>query len=823
MLSRDMSFEETQGEFYLGKRFDSATGEVVEERVDYKSRHLTTHAVCVGMTGSGKTGLAVGLLEEALLDGIPAIIVDPKGDLGNMLLNFPKLRPTDFEPWIDPDTARRHGNTLQEESVAVSELWKKGLAKWGQGTDRIQRLKDAGHMSIYTPASKAGLPITVLRSFDAPPKEVCDDPEAFNDKVQGAAAGILSLLGIDADPIQSREFILVSNLLTHAWQRGEDLGIPGLIAAIQEPPFKKLGVIDLDSFFSKKDRMGLALKLNGLLASPSFQPWMEGEPLDIERLMWTEDRKPRISIMSIAHLSDAERMFFVTILLNELVSWMRTQTGTSNLRALFFMDEIYGFFPPSKEPPTKRPMLTLLKQARAFGLGCVLATQNPVDLDYKGLSNCGTWFLGRLQTERDKLRVLDGLEGAMAEAGGGMDRATLDDLLSNLQGRVFLLHDVKEDGPVLFHTRWVMSYLAGPMTRADIERVMADQKAALPAPDPEEEAPKPRKVETASTEAISISKPPLPEGLDERWQPFDDEPIDDDAWLYRPRIAARVRFLHINARLNLDRKSEILLVADHPVEDDDIEWEDALRTTRDDLDWAPRPRSRARYEDPPAVKITSRTVRSWAREVKNHVYASEELVLMTCPRFKMTQEADESKDDFIQKVEVHLEEEYAKRAEKIEARFQKKIATQEERVRKAEQKLEKEEDDYSRSKRSSWMRVATSVFGMFSSKKKVSATNARRGGAAARSVDRVGKEKADIARAAEDLDAKNEALDELRIELHDALDELREDWNSSYLEYDQKVIRPRKSDIVVEDLVRLWEPWEVPDGGRARPLAKQLD
>ncbi len=240
---------------------------------------------------------------------------------------------------------------------------------------------------------------------------------------------------------------------------------------MQSPPFERVGVLDLESFYPAKDRQALAMTLNNLLASPGFAAWTEGEPLDVARLFHTAEGKPRLSILSIAHLDDRERMFFVTLLLGELVAWMRAQPGTQSLRALLYMDEVMGFLPPSAAPPSKAPMLTLLKQARAFGLGVVLATQNPVDLDYKALGNAGTWFLGRLQTERDQARVLDGLEGSDAARGGGFDRAEMGRLLAGLGKRVFLLHSVHEEKPILFGTRWALSYLRGPLTREEIARL----------------------------------------------------------------------------------------------------------------------------------------------------------------------------------------------------------------------------------------------------------------------------------------------------------------------------------------------------------------
>ena len=410
------------GSFYLGRKHDLTSGKTSADPLLYDSKDLTTHAVCVGMTGSGKTGLCLSLLEEAALDGIPAIAIDPKGDLSNLLLAFPKLEASDFRPWIDEGEAARKQQSPDEFAAAQADLWRTGLAKWDEGPERIQRYIDSGERVIYTPGSNAGIPITVLKSFSAPPAALIEDSEAFGERVSSAASCLLTLMGIDADPVRSREHIFLSHLLETAWRAGKDVELSQLIRDIQKPPFSKVGVVDLESFYPAAERTKLSMNLNNLLASPSFAGWMQGEPLDIARMLYTKQGRPRIAIISIAHLDDSQRMFFVTLLLNEVLAWIRTQPGTSSLRALLYMDEVFGYFPPVGNPPAKRPMLTLLKQARAYGLGCVLATQNPVDLDYKGLSNAGTWFLGRLQTERDKARVIEGLEGASAQAGAKFNR-----------------------------------------------------------------------------------------------------------------------------------------------------------------------------------------------------------------------------------------------------------------------------------------------------------------------------------------------------------------------------------------------------------------
>jgi hypothetical protein len=478
---------EKLGAFYLGRHYDLAKKEQEESLLLYDSKDLCTHAMCVGMTGSGKTGLCIGLLEEAAIDGIPSIIIDPKGDLGNLLLTFPDLAPADFRPWINEDDARRKELTPDEYAAKQAALWKKGLASYGQDGERIRRLKEAAEFTIYTPGSEAGQPVSILSSFAAPSPEVVAEPDLLRDRISSTATSLLGLLGLDADPIQSREHILLSTILAHLWERGADVDLGGVIQAIQSPPVDRVGVMELDSFYPAKERFKFAMQINNLLAAPSFQGWMTGQPLEIADILHTPEGKPRVAIFSIAHLAEPERMFFVSLLLNQMLSWMRSKPGTTSLRALLYMDEIFGYMPPVAEPPSKRPLLTLLKQARAFGVGVVLATQNPVDLDYKGLSNTGTWFIGRLQTERDKERILDGLEGL--DAGGeGMDRRQMEKIISGLGKRVFLLHNVHESQPEIFHTRWVMSYLRGPMTRLQIKQLMDDRKvadsAASPVPRP---------------------------------------------------------------------------------------------------------------------------------------------------------------------------------------------------------------------------------------------------------------------------------------------------------------------------------------------------
>ena len=508
-----MPIIEKLGSFFLGKQYDLAARKLTDVQVNYDSRDLTTHAVCVGMTGSGKTGLCIDLIEEAALDGVPAILIDPKGDITNLLLTFPDLLPEDFKPWVNADDAARKGMTVDEFAAKTATDWRNGLASWEEGPERIKALKDAADFAIYTPGSEAGLPVSILSSFAAPKLDWETEAETLRDRIQGTISALLGLVGVEADPVRSREHILLSSILENAWRAGQDLDIAKLILAVQKPPFKQIGVFDVETFFPQKERFALAMTLNNIIASPSFQVWTMGEALDIGAMFRTPEGKPRHSIFYIAHLSDAERMFFVTILLEQIISWMRSQPGTTSLRALVYMDEVFGYFPPSANPPSKKPMLTLLKQARAYGLGTVLTTQNPVDLDYKGLTNAGTWFIGKLQAERDKARLMAGLESALAEAGTMTDPSRLEKIISSLDTRVFLMHNINLREPVIFQTRWAMSYLRGPLTRQQIKTLMAERKAAPASGKPASLPGQRPGAATIGAGGLSEQAPVLPPGI----------------------------------------------------------------------------------------------------------------------------------------------------------------------------------------------------------------------------------------------------------------------------------------------------------------------
>lgn len=474
-----MPFIEAPTNFYLGRRFDPQANKLTEDVVYYDSRDLTTHAVVVGMTGSGKTGLCITLLEEAILDNIPAIIIDPKGDITNLLLTFPDLRPEDFQPWVNVDDARRAGLNLPEYAADVAQTWRDGLGSWGIVPDRLRWLQRAAQYSIYTPGSDAGLPISILASLAAPREGWVGNEEGLREKINGITTALLALIGLSVEPVKDKEHVLIANIFEIAWRNGVDLTLEEIILQVQNPPFNKLGAFPIDKYISEKERLKLAVALNSIIAAPSFQSWITGQSMDIQRLLYQPNGRPKVSIFYTAHLSEAERMFIMTLILENLLGWMRTLSGTTSLRALLYIDELFGYFPPYPlNPPTKEPLLRLLKQARAFGVGLVLATQNPGDLDYKGLTNAGTWFIGRLQSENDKRKIMDGLRAAATAQDVGLQE--VEQAIADIAPRVFLMRNVHDtEGPIMVHTRWAMNYLRGPLTRQQVQWLMTGQRQQL--------------------------------------------------------------------------------------------------------------------------------------------------------------------------------------------------------------------------------------------------------------------------------------------------------------------------------------------------------
>lgn len=795
---------EKLGAFYLGRRVDDTNDKQTDDLVLYDAKDLTTHAVIIGMTGSGKTGLGVGVIEEAALDHIPVIAIDPKGDMANLLLTFPNLAPEDFRPWVNPRQATDAGQTVDEFAKGQAALWKKGLAGWGQDGKRIKALKDAADFRVYTPGSNAAQPISVLDSFAAPDAAMAADTDLVRERVQATATGVLSLIGEDADPLTSREHILLSQILDRSWSTGRDLDIAGLIGAIQDPPMTRVGVMDLESFYPAKDRFGLAMKLNNLLAAPGFATWMEGEPLSAQRLFYAPDGKPRVSVLSIAHLSDDERMFFVTMLLAEIISWMRAQQGTSSLRAILYMDEIFGYLPPSANPPSKKLFLTLLKQARAFGLGLVLSTQNPVDLDYKALSNAGTWFLGRLQTERDKARVMEGLEGV--SSGKPFDKQAMERTLAGLGKRRFLLHNVHEDEDVVFGTRWVMSYLAGPMTRDQLARLAVDQPSDVPDVAGGE---KPGLTDTADDAA-----PVVPPSIEQRFVASTaDQPV------YYPRLLAVVEARFSNARYGVDGETQEYVYTVEPGSND-VDWDEAERLKVSDDGLETDGEDGARFTECPASLLSAKAYGAWSKEVKRWFRQSETITIYRSSKYRLNSEPGESEGDFRTRLQQAMNEKRDQSIAKLRKRYASKATTLENRVLRAQQRVDVEKEQSTQKKLDTALSFGTAILGAVLGRKRLSSSTATKVGSAIRRAGSARKQSADVDRARETLARAQEELESLNAELEHEVDALEGSYDAQTEELSETVIRAKTTDIHVSLVALAWMPYLDAGDGRLKAAWK---
>ena len=663
------------GHLFLGEHLDPGTRKRNGEPVLLEAADLTTHGVIVGMTGSGKTGLGVVLIEEALLAGISTLIIDPKGDLGNLLLTFPELKPDDFAPWVEGG-----------DPAEVATQWSEGLADWGIEPSRVAQLRDAAEFTIYTPGSTSGVPLDIVGGLD-PPAEGAD-AETLADEVEGYVSGLLTMVGIDADPLASKEHILLSNLIHHAWSSGQGIDLASLVGQVQDPPLRKLGVYELDDFYPAKERSKLAVTLNGLLASHSFAAWAEGPDIDLDRLLRAQDgNRSACAIVSLSHLSDQERQFVVSLLLGKLITWMRRQPGTDRLRVLVYFDEVMGFVPPTAMPPAKKPILTLFKTARAFGVGMVLATQNPVDVDYKGLANAGTWMIGRLQTEQDKSRLLDGL----SSAGGTVDIKDVGDVIGGLGKREFMMREPGREAPTLFTTRWAMSYLRGPLTREQISTLMAGRYQPSP---PREEAIPTAPAEATgpsagvqvtggdATETVPVA-PPVPEDVPVRWlapaAPWAAQvgAVPNGTKL-APSLVTRVALLYDDDKLDL-RETEEWEAVLFPLSAT-IDPSACIAVDHDDRDLRTEAPPGASYvlTDAPLNRKTFFT--GAEKALVDHLYRTRTMQVMRNPELKLVARVGETPEQFA----VRCSATAAERADRDQVALQTKY---ESRITKARESL----------------------------------------------------------------------------------------------------------------------------------------
>jgi hypothetical protein len=764
-------------------------------------------------------------------------VIDPKGDMTNLLLTFPELRAEDFRPWVNPDDARRKDMNLDAYAASMAELWREGLAGTGQGPERIRRLREAADFVIYTPGSSAGRQVSILHTLKAPALSWDTDSELIRDKIESVVSALLALIGIQADPVRSREHILLSSIFEQAWKAGEDLDLSQLIMQVQKPPFSQLGVFPVDTFFPENDRMELAMLLNGLMASPSFADWIQGQPLDVDSLLHSPSGKPQVSILYIAHLSDEERQFFVTLLLEQVVSWMRVQSGTTSLRAMLYMDEVFGYLPPHPgNPPSKKPFVTLLKQARAFGLGLLLSTQNPVDLDYRALTNAGTWCIGRMQADRDKQRLLDGLEGVQV-GKGGTTRNEFDRMISAVGSRVFLLHNVHEKEPVVFHTRWAMSYLRGPLTRPQVQELIRQQ-----APPPAEDVAEP--VRPAAQAAPQPATPPEPElpygkippqlpsavdqvylparislrealaqlGRERKWSARAEKDLEGYL-VYEPALVgmAKLRFPHTKSRQTHSEEVAYLLSGDAIGA---MDWPQA-RAALDSRDLDRTAEGDVLFAELPSELGGIRSLSSLEKEFEDYLYYNSSRNLWYNPRLKLYSEFGESGEEFLRRCREEAERARDEELEKLRDKYEAKLDRLEDKLEREERELEEDRAEHSARKQEELLSGVESVFGLFKGRRSSSRLSS-----ASRRRRMTSQAKADVEESLDAIEDIREDMAELEAEAREEVEELTEKWAALIDEVQEEEVRPRRADVQVSLFALAWLPrWEVTVAGEALSMA----
>ena len=774
---------EKLGLFYIGQDVDKKTLDSTEALTLLKNKHFTTHAAIIGMTGSGKTGLGIGLIEEAAIDNIPAIIIDPKGDMGNLCLTAPDFSAQSFQPWVE-DEAHSKEQDVNIYAKKIATMWKRGIEKAHQSVERVAQF-DAVEKTIYTPGSSAGVSLNILSSLDAPPAEILDDSDSFASYIKTTVSSLLALIGIEANPVESREYILLAQLISRSWLLGDNLSLEDLIGRIISPSFKKIGVLPLENFYPQTDRFKLATKFNAVLASPTFSAWMEGDDLDIQRLLYDQNGKAKLSIFSISHLNDEERMFFVTILLNKYIAWMRRQSGTSALKTILYMDEIFGFFPPTKNPPSKEPMLLMLKQARAFGVGVILSTQNPIDLDYKGLSNIGTWFIGRLQTTQDINRVIDGLGG---KVGSQFDKKEIQNLLANLKKRTFFLKSAHLDDIRLFSTRWAMSYLKGPLKRSEIATLMAPQKQQSA----DQQIAQPQALINTVEGYENYTR------LDNSISQYFELDLTEQH-RYHPSLNAKVVLHFFNQSRGIDETEQYCIKLFLTGDDRKLDWTQAEQEKEAEclshlIKQAPHG---AKYAPIPDFIANDKSLKKATQHLKGWLYQAHKLTLYrTTKTPKMESKPHESLANFKVRLNDILADKKEIEIEKLQQRYAQKERVLMERLARAQERVEKEQADASSSMITTGIAVLGALFGRSSS--------ASVGRVLSRG-SRVLKERGDISRAAERVEKIKDDIQLLTEEMEDKIDALSEKFALDTMNIEEFAIKLRRTDIEVDEIAVVWQ------------------
>jgi hypothetical protein len=819
-----LNYTDQPTKLFLGRAFSPTLHQPLDEPYVINQRDLVTHAVCLGMTGTGKTGLGIVLLEEVLLQSVPTIIIDPKGDITNLALTFDKLQPSDFEAWTDSDSATQQHKSVAQLAAQTAKQWGEGLQRDGILPERIARFNDRVDVRIYTPGSDAGISVNVLRSF-APPSGLtwARHTELLRDRIAQTCSAILELVGIEADPLKSREHILMALVFESAWRAGQDLDLPYLIRMIQEPPVQRVGMFDLEAFYPRKDRFELCMLLNNIAASPSFVAWQTGEPLDVQTLLQpirgvggsNPIGKTRASIFCLAHLDDAERQFFVTLLLSQMVSWMRAQSGTSVMRALVYFDEVYGYCPPfPRNPSSKTPLMQLLKQGRAAGLSVFLATQNPADLDYKGLGNVGTWFVGRLRTERDRMRAREGLEGA----GVGIDRDELESPLSSLPPRTFLAQQASGAAQFM-QTRWAMSYLRGPLTNAQInllktQRGWQSDSAPVSAPFV---APVAATASAIPSDDAPIQKPTFQRriAMERTALPPDVREVflhrvslaqsrvagANTPRMYRPYLLASAvaRITDRASGVMYDDRFSYLVTLDRVLRAPDFAQAQALAGFEPSaLEHEPLPD--VEFANLPAG-INVRWLRQCERLLIEHVYRHVVAKVWYNRTLKVYGAPNENQQDLRQRCEDLARAKRDADAERVRKQFDTRIAALQDKLAREERELTADRKELDARKREEMLTNAESLFNFV----------LRRRHTTGRSVSYGAQKRRLTQSAAEDVRESEDMIELLRDQLQqaereyrDSLNAISDKWTAALNDLQEISLVPRKSDIFADVVAIAW-------------------
>ncbi len=832
-----MSVTDKPGKLYLGREYDLKKSTVTDRPVLYKTRHLTTHGVILGMTGSGKTGLGIILLEETLLQGVPVLILDPKGDMTNLLLTFPDLRPEDFTPWVDPEGARRREMSVEEYATREARKWREGLAEWDITGERIGRLRQAAQFTIFTPGSEAGQPVDVLHFFDTPDLDWDIHEESLRERIGGIVSALLGLVGVEADPLQSPEHIMLARIIEHVWRAHQQLDLPALIRLLQKPPFHQVGAFEMETFFPEKERFALARSLNNLIAAPGFENWQEGTPLDVGPLLHAGDGRPRASVFYLAHLNDAQRAFFITLFLEAVRDWLRAQSGTTDLRALLYFDEVFGYFPPyPANPPTKGPLLALVKQGRAAGLGVVLATQNPADLDYKGLTNAGTWAVGSLRAERDKERVLEGLEGAIAEAGATMDRRTLDRALGALKPRVFLLHDIREGAPVFFHTRWAMSYLRGPLTREQVREVTEGQGEGETGRRGDGETRGQGDGETRGRgdgeaggmgeredrmiAGLTAEPPTLPPDVAQVFLPptttfewalrgYEERAgravlVQERRLVYTPHLLGLGTVRMLDRKRGVDHREDVARLVRPGEGPARVDWDEGEVVVSED-DLASRPMGEGFYAPVASTLARPRDLKRWEKDFADYLYHNVSVTLWHNPALKLDGTVGESRRDFRVRCEEEARRGRDAELKKARASAEKEMTRVQERIRREKRELAEDQEEVDARKREELLSFGESAFNLIAGRRS-SAMLSR----ASRKRRMTRQAKADVEESLAAIEDLEEQLEDLGAQWEERAAEINDRWADTLEEIETIEVTPRRADVTVEFCGLAWAPvWRV--------------